>query len=132
VDERVCSEAHSKTLMADGLPPVEKLARDGFRDLVGASGQAAQDSVLLERTRSEFNSKMISKCARVPDVELWRKAGLPPEVVGVLSYDEKPGIQAISNTAPDVGRRYRDGTRAGSDHEYKRHGTFVAVAGMNG
>ena len=35
------------------------------------------------------------------EVELWRKAGLPSEVVGVLSYDEKPGIQAISNTAPD-------------------------------
>jgi hypothetical protein len=36
------------------------------------------------------------------DVEVRRQVGLPAEVVGVPSYDEKPGIQAIANTAPDL------------------------------
>jgi hypothetical protein len=26
----------------------------------------------------------------------------PPDLVAVLSYDEKPGIQALENTAPDL------------------------------
>src|SRR3979409_1231658 len=64
------------------------------------------------------------------DVELWRKAGLPPEVVGVLSYDEKPGIQAISNTAPDLPPVPGRHTSVGRDHEYKRHGTVSLLAGI--
>ena len=37
------------------------------------------------------------------DVELMRDAGEDAaSLVAVLSYDEKPGIQAIANTAPDL------------------------------
>ena len=47
-----------------------------------------------------------------------------------VSYDEKPGIQAISNTAPDLrptpehGEVYRDA-------EYKRLGTLSLLAGID-
>ena len=46
-----------------------------------------------------------------------------------VSYDEKPGIQAISNTAPDYadnrnGEVYRDA-------EYKRLGTLSLLAGID-
>ncbi len=47
-----------------------------------------------------------------------------------LSYDEKPGIQAIANTAPDL-------TPNGvspvwkEDHEYKRSGTLSLLAGID-
>lgn len=47
-----------------------------------------------------------------------------------VSYDEKPGIQAISNTAPDLrptsehGEVYRDA-------EYKRQGTLSLLAGID-
>jgi transposase len=50
--------------------------------------------------------------------------------VNTLSYDEKPGIQAIANTSPDRlptaenGYRYRD-------YEYKRHGTLSLLAGID-
>jgi len=64
------------------------------------------------------------------DVELWRKAGLPSEVVGVLSCDEKPGIQAISNTAPDLPPVPGRHSNVGRDHEYKRHGTVSLLAGI--
>ena len=60
----------------------------------------------------------------------WRKAGLPSEVVGVLSYDEKPGIQAIRNTAPDLPPVPGRHPRVGRDHEYKRHGTVSLLAGI--
>lgn len=58
----------------------------------------------LERRDPEFASKMIDVLHVYREVEVWRRQGLPAEVVGVLSYDEKPGIQAIGNTAPDLPR----------------------------
>jgi transposase len=47
-----------------------------------------------------------------------------------LSYDEKPGIQAIANTAPDLLPNMEHGCVAG-DYEYKRHGTVSLLAGMD-
>jgi hypothetical protein len=48
-----------------------------------------------------------------------------------LSYDEKPGIQAIANTAPDlppVPGQYQTWSR---DHEYKRLGTMRLMAAID-
>jgi len=85
----------------------------------------------LERRDPEFATKMIDVLHVYREVEVWRRQGLPAEVVGVLSYDEKPGIQAIGNTAPDlppVPGRHRT---VGRDHEYKRHGTLSLLAGID-
>ena len=48
-----------------------------------------------------------------------------------LSYDEKPGIQAIANTAPDLPPapgRFQTWSR---DHEYKRLGTMSLMAAID-
>jgi transposase len=50
-----------------------------------------------------------------------------------LSYDEKPGIQALGTTAPDRAPRPDapgDGTWQ-RDHEYVRHGTVSLLAGID-
>src|SRR5260370_33773849 len=53
VDDASASEAHSKTLPGGQASPIAKAwARDGFQNLVGACGEAAQDSVLLGAARS--------------------------------------------------------------------------------
>jgi transposase len=49
----------------------------------------------------------------------------------VLSYDEKPGIQAIGNTAPDLPPVHGRHTTWGRDHEYGRHGTLSLLAGID-
>ncbi len=51
--------------------------------------------------------------------------------MAVVSYDEKPGIQAIATTGPDPPPR--PGVHAGlaRDHEYKRHGTVSLLAGID-
>lgn len=85
----------------------------------------------LERRDPEFASKMIEVLHVYREVAVWRRQGLPAEVVGVLSYDEKPGMQAIGNTAPDlppVPGRHR---AVGRDHEYKRYGTLSLLAGID-
>ena len=62
------------------------------------------------------------------EVQVLKKAAAKAEKskkpVAIVSYDEKPGIQAIATTAPDlppVPGRHASFAR---DHEYKRHGTL--------
>lgn len=47
-----------------------------------------------------------------------------------LSYDEKPGIQALKNIAPDLPPTEKHGT-VGRDYEYKRLGTVSLLAGID-
>ncbi len=48
----------------------------------------------------------------------------------VVSYDEKPGIQAIMNIAPDLAPSLKYGNVA-RDYEYKRLGTVSLLAGID-
>ena len=52
------------------------------------------------------------------------------QVVHVLSYDEKPGIQAIATTSDDLSpdKRHKTFSR---DYEYKRLGTVSLLAGID-
>jgi hypothetical protein len=49
----------------------------------------------------------------------------------ILSYDEKPGIQAIGNTTPDLPPVPGTHPTTQRDHEYKRHGTVTLMAGID-
>ena len=57
--------------------------------------------------------KLLKKAAR-----LKRK---PNERVAIVSYDEKPGIQAIATTSPDLPPVPGVHATFTRDHEYKRH-----------
>ena len=84
----------------------------------------------LERRDPEFEPKMAEVLCVYREVEMRRAApgGAAREpAVAVISYDEKPGIQAIGAIAPDL--RPVPGTHPtiSRDHEYKRHGTVVGA-----
>ena len=67
------------------------------------------------------------------EVEMWRQTadqGLS-SMVAVLSYDEKPGIQALENTAPDLPPIPGQQRQWARDHEYIRHGTVSLMAGID-
>jgi hypothetical protein len=55
----------------------------------------------------------------------------PSDTVAIVSYDEKPGIQAIATTAPDLPPEPGVHTTFARDHEYKRHGTVSLLADIN-
>src|SRR5437660_12649112 len=57
-------------------------------------------------------------------------AAQEPAIV-VISYDEKPGIQAIGATAPDLRPVPATHPTISRDHEYKRHGTVTLMAGID-
>jgi transposase len=93
----------------------------------------------LERRDPQFKAKMAQVLCVYRKVNVLRKAAAvatrknkkPSEAVTVISYDEKPGIQAIATTAPDLPPepgRHPTFTR---EFEYKRHGTVSLLAGID-
>src|SRR4030095_15050705 len=51
--------------------------------------------------------------------------------VAVISYDEKPGIQAIATSAPDLPPEPGRHACFARDHEYKCYGTVSLLAGID-
>jgi transposase len=93
----------------------------------------------LERRDPEFKAKMAQVLCVYRKVSVLKKAAVaairkhkkPSEAMTVISYDEKPGIQAIATTAPDLPPEpgvYPTVTR---EFEYKRHGTVSLLAGID-
>jgi len=90
----------------------------------------------LEQRDPEFAAKMAEVLCVYRQVKVLKKTAASPSKkqskrVAIISYDEKPGIQAIATTAPDlppVPGVYPTFTR---DHEYKRHGTVSLLAGID-
>jgi transposase len=109
----------------------------------------------LERRDPAFEAKMAEVLCVYQEVAILRAAetdaakacpGLDPAAcpepasgttdkaeprVAFVSYDEKPGIQAISNTAPDLPPVAGEHTCIARDHEYKRLGTLSLLAGID-
>src|SRR5499433_443733 len=55
----------------------------------------------------------------------------PSDEVAIVSYDEKPGIQALATTAPDLPPEPGVYATFAREHEYKRHGTVSLLAGID-
>jgi transposase len=88
----------------------------------------------LERRDLEFDLKMVQVLLTYKEVEMIRTSD--PKVkeapyVAVLSYDERPGIQAIQNVAPDLPPVPGKHPSIGRDYEYKRHGVVSLLAAID-
>lgn len=86
-------------------------------------------SYYLERRDAEHSVKMSQVLHVYKDVEIYRESG--KDGVAILSYDEKPGIQAIGNVAPDLPPVSGRHTTWSKDHEYKRHGTVSLLSSID-
>ena len=117
----------------NGHPSLTRMGKSGLHNiLAGAEIKAHKTAYYLERRDSEFEEKMAQVLVVYKEVQQARDASDQEQGNHtVLSYDEKPGIQAIANIAPDlapVGGKY---TAWGRDYEYKRHGTLSLLAGID-
>jgi transposase len=113
-------------------PSLQHLARGTVSKLLRAQHlQPHKIRYYLERRDPEFEPKMRQVLHVYQTVDLWRRTRPPAELVAVLSYDEKPGIQVLQSTAPDrppVPGQHPTWSR---DHEYVRHGTLSLLAGID-
>lgn len=86
----------------------------------------------LERRDPEFERKMREVLLVYQEVALQNagKSHLQPTVITV-SVDEKPGVQAIANTVPDLPPVVAQHATFARDHEYVRHGTLSILAALD-
>lgn len=84
----------------------------------------------LERRDPDFEDKMVQVLHVYKEVQVISQVG-EESMTAFISYDEKPGIQAIENTAPDLPPCPGKYPAIGRDYEYIRHGTLSLLAGIN-
>lgn len=94
----------------------------------------------LEKRDAEFEAKMKEVLIVYQEVALQNRAaeqagesgapGVAPAIITV-SIDEKPGVQAIANTAPDLPPVAGKHSQVARDYEYKRHGTLSILAALD-
>jgi transposase len=130
---RLLAEHIRKHCVAAGYRSLSKLGRGTVSKILSANQvRPHKIQYYLERRDPEFDAKMVQVLHVYNEVAIWREKGAPPpDLVAVLSYDEKPGIQAIQNTAPDLPPVPGKHATIGRDHEYIRHGTLSLLAGID-
>jgi transposase len=87
----------------------------------------------LERRDPEFDQKMVDVLCVYKEVNLQNEGVVPGDLPSVItvSVDEKPGVQAIKNIAPDIMPDPGGQSRILRDYEYKRLGTMSILAALD-
>jgi len=130
---RLLSEHIRRHCEQAGHPSLARLARGTVSKILRQSKiRPHKITYYVERRDPEFESKMAQVLFVYKDVELLsQKDDNSPDMVAFLSYDEKPGIQAIANTCEDLLPVPGEHDCVFRDYEYKRHGTVSLLAGID-
>lgn len=88
-------------------------------------------SYYLEKKDPEFDVKMASVLHVYKEIALINDDNICANKHTTISYDEKPGIQAIKNIAPQLQPVPNSHNSIGRDYEYKRLGTVSLLAGID-
>ena len=88
----------------------------------------------LEKRDPDFDRKMQEVLMVYQDVSLYQEGAVHdgrPVPIYTVSVDEKPGVQAIGLTAPDLPPVPAKEANIARDYEYVRHGTVSILAGID-
>jgi len=119
--------------VAAGYPSLSRAAKATVQRILAEQPLHPEKvTYYLERRDPDFEAKMREVLLVYQEVALQNQAGggLLPSVVTV-SVDEKPGLQAIANTSPDLPPVPGKHATIGRDHEYKRLGTCSILAALD-
>jgi len=119
-----------------GYPELQQVSRSKLHKiLTQAELRPHKVRYYVERRDPEFEQKMAAVLHVYKEVEILNNGLLHGQIkepsIVTVSYDEKPGIQAIAPISPDrppVPGEHPSPTR---DYEYKRLGTVSLLAGLN-
>jgi transposase len=122
-----------KDCVAQGYPSLQKAGKSVVHGILEKAGiKPHKISYYLERRDEEFDKKMAEVLVVYKEVELSNAIGQKEERKHVtISYDEKPGIQAIKNIAAQLMPVIEKHATIGRDYEYKRLGTLSLLAGID-
>jgi transposase len=118
---------------AAGHPSLASLVRGTVSKILRQSKTRPHKiTYYVQRRDPEFDAKMAQVLYVYKEVEMLRERGHENAgMVAYLSYDEKPGIQAIGNTSPDLMPEPGEHPSVSRDYEYVRHGTVSLLAGID-
>ena len=88
----------------------------------------------LEKRDPDFDRKMHEVLMVYRDVSLYTAGAVHdarPNPIYTVSVDEKPGVQALGLTAPDLPPAPGKASTVSRDYEYVRHGTVSILAGID-
>jgi len=116
-----------------GHPSLAKLGRGTVsKILTHANTRPHKIQYYLERRDPLFDVKSVQVLCVYREVNLLRAAKAEDaSMIAYLSYDEKPGIQAIENLAPDLPPVPGQHQCIMRDHQYRRHGTVTLMAAID-
>lgn len=126
----------NKTAETAGYVRLSGISRSSIKNILDfAAVKPHKTRYYCEKRDPEFDKKMHDVLVVYKQVEMQfdENGELRPfegNRINTLSYDEKPGIQAISNTSPDRMPVSSKGYRQ-RDYEYKRLGTLSLLAGID-
>jgi len=118
-----------------GFPALSRAAKATVHRILAAQPLHPEKvQYYLERRDPDFEAVMRKVLIVYQDVELqnaMRAAGMIASSVITVSVDEKPGVQAIANTAPDLPPVPGKHPKISRDHEYERLGTCSILAALD-
>lgn len=127
----------NKTAAAEGFERLTTITESGvYRILSQSKIKPFRIQYYCERRDPDFDDKMHNVLLVYKQLEMQfdEDGKLLPfsqdETVHVVSYDEKPGIQAIANVSEDLPPTEDHGTIR-RDYEYRRLGTVSLLAGID-
>jgi transposase len=118
----------------EGYPEVIKISSGTISKILSASNiKPHKISSYIHRHDPDFESKSILVLHTYKKVEILKemKTNGKDIDVAIVSYDEKPGIQAIGNKYPDLMPVEAIHPTISRDYEYKRYGTLSLLAGID-
>jgi transposase len=133
---RLLAEHVRERAPAAGYACLAKLAQGTLCKILGKQEvKPHKVRYYLERRDPEFDEKKAEVLCVYREVEQLKQAaqardGEPP-AVAIISYDEKPGIQAFATTSPDLPPVPMRHPSIARDAEYVRMGTLSLLAGID-
>ncbi len=128
------AEHTRKSAPEEGHPCLQKAAKATIqRILKEHSLQPHKMKYYLEKRDPDFEEKMKHVLCVYKEVKLQNESqeAESPKTI-TISADEKPGVQAIKNSAPDLLPDHEKGYKQlRRDYEYKRLGTLSILAGLD-
>lgn len=117
----------------EGHPCLKRLSPSNVKRILDTHNiQPHKVRYYLQRRDPDFDAKRAQVLCVYQQVEyIIENEELRPLCDVYVSYDEKPGIQAIGTTADDLPPVPGEHVTIARDPEYKRHGTLSLLAGID-
>lgn len=131
---KLLAEYIQKECIAMGFPEASKISSGTISKILGASNiKPHKISSYIHQIDPDFDVKSVIVLHTYKKVEILKKLKSEGDKVDmvIVSYDEKPGMQAIGNKHPDLTPVEGKHPTVSRDYEYVRYGTLSLLAGID-